>query len=124
MDHICFALPILPGKTDDARTFHRDLEGPRKADYVASEQRIGIVAECYRTGRAGKLMRAAEALTATGAVALLTRAARSRRAAALAGAALLGASACTRFGIFEAGLASARDPRYTVAPQRERMRDA
>jgi len=88
------------------------------------EQRIGIVAECYRTGRAGKLMRAAEALTATGAVALLTRAARSRRAAALAGAALLGASACTRFGIFEAGLASARDPRYTVAPQRERMRDA
>src|SRR5947209_15202299 len=45
MDHICFALPILPGKTDDARTFHRDLEGPRKADYVASEQRIGIVKE-------------------------------------------------------------------------------
>jgi hypothetical protein len=27
----------------------------------------------------------------------------------------------TRFGVFEAGLASARDPKYTVVPQRERM---
>jgi hypothetical protein len=27
----------------------------------------------------------------------------------------------TRFGIFEAGLASARDPKYTVVPQRERL---
>ena len=34
---------------------------------------------------------------------------------------LLGASACTRFAIFEAGQASARDPRYTVVPQRERL---
>jgi hypothetical protein len=30
-------------------------------------------------------------------------------------------SACTRFGVFEAGQASARDPRYTVVPQRERI---
>ena len=45
MDHICFALPILPGKSQDARDFHRDLDGPRKADYAASEQRIGIVKE-------------------------------------------------------------------------------
>jgi hypothetical protein len=27
----------------------------------------------------------------------------------------------TRFGIFEAGLASARDPKYTVVPQRQRL---
>ena len=45
MDHICFALPILPGKTQDARDFHRELDGPRKAAYAASEQRIGIVKE-------------------------------------------------------------------------------
>ena len=45
MDHICFALPILPGKTQDARDFQRELDGPRKADYAASEQRIGIVKE-------------------------------------------------------------------------------
>ncbi|HWE64456.1 MAG TPA: DUF6176 family protein [Chloroflexota bacterium] len=45
MDHICFALPILPDKTQDARDFQRDLDGPRKAQYAASEQRIGIVKE-------------------------------------------------------------------------------
>ena len=26
-----------------------------------------------------------------------------------------------RFGVFEAGIASAKDPKYTVLPQRERM---
>jgi hypothetical protein len=31
------------------------------------------------------------------------------------------ASAVTRFGVFEAGMASARDPKYTVGPQRERV---
>ncbi|MBV9279539.1 MAG: hypothetical protein JOZ41_05620 [Chloroflexi bacterium] len=47
MDHICFALPILPGKTEDARSFHRELDGPRKADYAASERRIGITREFW-----------------------------------------------------------------------------
>ncbi len=30
-------------------------------------------------------------------------------------------SACLRFGVFEAGQESAKDPRYTVVPQRERV---
>jgi hypothetical protein len=38
------------------------------------------------------------------------------------GSALLSASAFTRFGIFQAGMASADDPKYTVLPQRERIR--
>ncbi|MET8374028.1 nitrite reductase, partial [Micromonospora profundi] len=47
---------------------------------------------------------------------------RLRRAVgALSGAALLAASVVTRFGIFYGGVASARDPRYTVVPQRERV---
>jgi hypothetical protein len=29
----------------------------------------------------------------------------------------------TRFGIFEAGLASAKDPKYTVVPQRKRLEE-
>ena len=41
--------------------------------------------------------------------------------AVLSGAALMAGSACTRFGIFEAGQESARDPKYTVVPQRERL---
>jgi len=45
----------------------------------------------------------------------------SRLLRAVAGAALVAGSVTTRFGVFEAGLASARDPKYTVVPQRERM---
>jgi hypothetical protein len=84
-------------------------------------RRMGMVGETYRTGRAGRLMRAATALTTAGALtgALLGR--RSRAAAAAAGAALLAGSACTRFGVFHAGTASAADPKYTVAPQRARI---
>jgi hypothetical protein len=35
--------------------------------------------------------------------------------------ALLASSACTRFGIFHAGVASAEDPRHTIQPQRARV---
>ncbi len=48
---------------------------------------------------------------------------RSRIASALAGAGLLIGSALSRFAIFEAGLESAEDPRYTVVPQRRRAEE-
>jgi hypothetical protein len=38
-----------------------------------------------------------------------------------AGLALAAGSALQRFGVFEAGVASAKDPKYTVVPQRERL---
>jgi hypothetical protein len=38
-----------------------------------------------------------------------------------AGATLFVGSALTRFGIFAAGVESARDPKYTVVPQRRRL---
>ncbi|AEW97825.1 MULTISPECIES: NrfD/PsrC family molybdoenzyme membrane anchor subunit [Streptomycetaceae] len=84
------------------------------------EHRLGPVAETCRTGTAGRLLRAADALTVAGGV-LTALAGRHRAAAVMAGAALLAGSACTRFGVFHAGLGSAEDPRYTVAPQRERL---
>jgi formate-dependent nitrite reductase membrane component NrfD len=85
------------------------------------ERRMGTSAEPLHTGRAGTLMRAAEILTVGGALVggLLGR--RSRVAAVIGGAASLAGSACTRFGIFHAGVASAEDPKYTVGPQRERL---
>ncbi|MBV2363666.1 NrfD/PsrC family molybdoenzyme membrane anchor subunit [Streptomonospora nanhaiensis] len=86
------------------------------------ERRMGMVAEPYRTGRSGLLMRAAKALTVGGAVGALLGA-RSRRVSAVAGAALLAGSACTRFGVFHAGVASAADPKYTVVPQRRRLEE-
>ena len=85
------------------------------------ERRLGMVAETMRTGTAARRLTAAKALTVAGALAAAKPARRSRLAAALAGGALLGASALTRFGIFAAGMASARDPKYTVEPQRARI---
>ena len=84
------------------------------------EQRAGVIGEVYSEGRSGKIVRAAKVLTCVGAgAALLAR--RSRVAAIGAGLCLSAASATTRYGIFEAGRVSARDPKYTVVPQRERL---
>ncbi|HMI24983.1 MAG TPA: polysulfide reductase, partial [Streptosporangiaceae bacterium] len=78
------------------------------------------LAEPYETGTTGAVLRMAEFLTA-GALAGALLGRRSRAISALSGASLLAASALTRFGIFEAGMASARDPKYTIVPQRQRQ---
>ncbi|MET7478450.1 NrfD/PsrC family molybdoenzyme membrane anchor subunit [Streptomyces sp. NPDC005648] len=89
---------------------------------TAAERRLGMVAETWKGGRAGTLLRTARGLTAAGAItsALLG----DRRTPAIAsGLALLAGSVCTRFGVFAAGTASAEDPKYTVTPQRERLEE-
>ena len=84
------------------------------------EQAMGLTAEPLHMGTPGTLMRASKSLTAAGALgALLSR--RSRLLSAVSGAALMAGSVCTRFGVFEAGQESARDPKYVVVPQRERL---
>ncbi|MGW4240614.1 NrfD/PsrC family molybdoenzyme membrane anchor subunit [Streptomyces sp. NPDC004749] len=109
------------------------------AAMTAAERRLGMVAETYREGRAGALLRAARVLTVAGAAgaagatlfggrgrragrggpgARIASAGTGRWITAGSGALLLAGSACTRFGIFAAGIASAEDPVYTVAPQR------
>jgi hypothetical protein len=78
------------------------------------------LAEPLHEGRAGALVRASKLLTvggATGAVLV----GRSRAGAALSGLALLAGSACLRFGVVEAGIESAKDPRHTVEPQKQRL---
>ena len=92
-------------------------------ELTASEllkRRLGMVAEPYERGRPGRLMRLASRMT-LGAAVVSTLSGRSRAMSALCGATLVASSVATRFGVFEAGLASARDPKYTVVPQRERM---
>ena len=96
--------------------------GAEAAAFELMNRRMGMVAEPYSAGRAGAYLRASQMLSAVGVTgALLGR--RSRTVSALAGTALLGASAATRWAVFHAGLASAADPKYTVIPQRLR-RDA
>lgn len=83
-------------------------------------RRMGLVAEVYEQGRAGWLVKAAEALTLAG-VGLAVAGRRSRVASAAAGACWLAGSALTRFGVFAAGVQSAADPKYTVQPQRTQV---
>jgi formate-dependent nitrite reductase membrane component NrfD len=85
------------------------------------EKRMGLPGEAYEEGRARWYGRTAQALTVAGVLTAGLAGRRSRIAAAAAGTALLAGSALTRFAIFQAGLGSAEDPKYTVVPQRERL---
>ncbi|MBT2232207.1 polysulfide reductase NrfD [Nonomuraea sp. NEAU-A123] len=84
------------------------------------ERRLGPIGEPYRVGKAGRLMLSARVLTAGGGL-LAAVAGRGRALTALSGLALTAGALCTRFGILEAGRASAGDPKYTVVPQRQRL---
>ena len=95
------------------------------------ERRLGpLLARPYRTGRAGPVLKAARvgtiagalgALGALGAVASARARRRSRLLAAISALLLNAGSAATRYGVFEAGMVSVRDPEYTMVPQRERL---
>lgn len=84
------------------------------------ERRLGDVGEVYRDGEAGRYGRVATALGASGAV-LLAAGGRRRSLAVVGGTAVVAASFCERWSVFKAGPASAKNPRYTVAPQRRRL---
>jgi formate-dependent nitrite reductase membrane component NrfD len=88
------------------------------------ERRLGMVAEALHTGTAGRRLKLAKLLSLAGIAGTAGIAPRSRAGGALAGVALVGASALTRFGVFAAGMQSASDPRYTVEPQRRRLAQA
>lgn len=79
-----------------------------------------LVAEPLHEGKAGRLLRLAEIFTGAGALGAVLLG-RNRIGAGLSGLALMAGSALTRFGVFEAGMESAKDPKYTVQPQRERL---
>jgi formate-dependent nitrite reductase membrane component NrfD len=111
-------LVVRPGDAQPAR----DLAVFGAAVVLAARSDGQSLAETYETGKAGTILRVAEWLTA-GALAGAVLGGRSRAVSAVSGASLLAASAMTRFGIFEAGMATARDPKYTIIPQRRR-RDA
>jgi DMSO reductase anchor subunit len=85
------------------------------------ESRMGLLGEPLKQGKSGTKLKAARALTALGALGTVTLAKRSRAAAVASGAALFAGSVLTRFGFFEAGVASVADPKYVVVPQRQRI---
>jgi hypothetical protein len=79
-----------------------------------------VAAEPLHEGRPGTLLAWSERLAVAGGIGILLGG-RRRPVAAGAGLALMAASALTRFGIYEAGIRSAKDPRYTIEPQRRRL---
>ena len=90
---------------------------------VSMERRLGELAEPYHDGPAAPYEKAARALTLAGTVVLATASRRNRVAAVAGSAMLLGGAASKRWSVFKAGFSSARDPKYTVGPQRRRVRD-
>ena len=94
--------------------------GELVASEVMERRMDQTVVETLHQGRAGTFLQVSKALAAGGGLGTLL-AGRSRVVAVLSGAALLASSALTRLGIFEAGLRSAEDPKYTVEPQKRRL---
>jgi hypothetical protein len=84
------------------------------------ERRLGMLAEPYRCGLPGRLTRVARGLSIAGLG--LTALGRRPWLRRLAGATYVAGSVVLRFAVFEAGRESARDPKYVVVPQRERLR--
>jgi len=94
--------------------------GDLVATQVMHRRMDPVVAETLHDGRPGTMLRLSEALAVAGAIGTVLGG-RRRGVAAASGLALLAASALTRFGIFEAGIRSAKDPRYTIEPQKRRL---
>jgi hypothetical protein len=114
-------LAVPPAQTAPARRLAAVSALVETLAFERMTDRLGpTLSEPLRTGKAARLLRASKVLTVAGAVGAVT-VGRTRVGAALSGLALLAGSACTRFGVFEAGLVSAIDPKYTVEPQRERL---
>jgi hypothetical protein len=88
---------------------------------LAMERRLGLVGEPYHQGEAGRYAKVAKASTLAGAAVLALAGRKSRVAAIAGGAFLLAGEAALRWSVFKAGFQSARDPKYTVVPQRERL---
>jgi hypothetical protein len=85
------------------------------------ELRLGKVGEVYRQGPAGKFSWAAKGLAVAGAALLTRRGPKSRTSAALGGAFVCAGELCLRWAVYKAGFQSARDPKYVVESQRQRI---
>ena len=87
-----------------------------------SKRAMGMIAEPYSQGLAGKLEKATMACAGGGSAVLLVAELKGSRRLGMAGSALaLAGSMLGRWMVFKAGSQSAADPRYTVEPQRERV---
>src|SRR5207237_6385441 len=87
-------------------------------------RRLGFVGEVYDQGEAGRFAKLSKACVAAGAGLLVLKGKRSRPATVAGSALVLAGELALRWSVFKAGFQSARDPKYTVLPQRQRARQS
>jgi hypothetical protein len=87
------------------------------------KKRLGFLAEPYEQGESGRYGRLARSLTAAGTLVAGIGGRRGRAAAVAGGALVLAGELCLRWSVFKAGFQSARDPKYTVEPQRRLLEE-
>ena len=116
------AMAVPPAEAGPARRLAVGGALVENALMLAMEKRLGLVGEPYHQSEAGRYNKLAKACTLAGA-AVLAVGRRSRFASVAGGALLLAGEAALRWSVFRAGFQSARDPKYTVVPQRKRLND-
>lgn len=120
-------LELMPSSARESRVVHAfSIAG--KLGEILGMRRLGRtlaahppVAASLRSGRAGKLWRAARVLSVAGLAATLLSGGKRGRARVAAGLLGTAGALAMRFAIVEAGKQSARDPRATFVPQRTRL---
>jgi formate-dependent nitrite reductase membrane component NrfD len=114
------AIAVSPAQAGPARRLAVGGVVVENAVFELMKKRLGMVGEPYSLGEAGRYRKVAMACTLGGGALLVGPGRRSRLAAAAGGALVLAGEVAVRWSVFKAGFQSARDPKYTVVPQRER----
>ncbi len=118
------AIAVRPEEAGPARRLAVGGVLVENAVFKLMERRLGMVGEPYSQGEAGRYKKIAIACTLGGAALTAAAGRRSRVAAVAGGAAVLAGEVAVRWSVFKAGFQSARDPKYTIGPQRERIGQA
>ena len=120
------AAAAILAPTDDAGPARRLAVGGALLEIAAAKvmkRRMGsFLAEPYEQ-EAGRYDKLATALSGFGAAVVGLAGRASRKASIAGGALVLAGAALERWSIYKAGFQSSRDPKYTVVPQRERLRE-
>jgi Polysulphide reductase, NrfD len=114
------AIAVPPSAAGPARRLALGGVVAENAIFHAMEKRLGLLGEPYSQGEAGRYKKLARSCTLGGAALLAGLGSRNRLAAVAGGALVLAGEVAMRWSVFKAGFQSARDPKYTVVPQRER----
>lgn len=117
------AIAVPPREAGPARRLAVGGVIVENAVFKLMEKRLGMVGEPYSKSEAGRYKKIAQGCTIGGAALLAAAGGRSRLAAVAGGAAVLAGEVAVRWSVFKAGFQSARDPKYTIEPQRERASD-